>query len=744
MTSPATTDGETLPLDDRKQIDAICDRFEARWREGERPDLSPFLDGATGPARARLFRELLALERELRQRDGERPGPGTYRERFPDDLDVIDAVFTLGGSGDATVARAPDPDATRDGPGPSRAEPGDGIGRALRAAGYVVEHELGRGGMGVVYRASQSSLNRTVALKVIRSGGFATESESRRFRNEAEAVAQLDHPHIVPIYDVGESLGLPFFSMKLIAGASLDDRLDAYRSDPRAAARVVALVAGAVHHAHQRGILHRDLKPANILVDDRDAPYVTDFGLARRIEGDGNQTHPGLIVGTPSYMSPEQASGAKQPLTTATDVYGLGSILYALLSGRAPHSGSSLIETLDLVRGMAPEPPSKFNRRVPRDLEVICLKCLEKEPHRRYPDAQALADDLSRWLSGMPIAARPVGPATRAWSWCRRHPLPAVLAAMLGVSLLGGLAGVSWKWREAERARLKSAMLVDYLTNRVLAESSTAVNPRGAGFTVLEMLDRSAARIGGDFQGQPEVEAAIRETVGGSYLSLGEFAQAETHLRAALKLDAELFGPEHPATLHVVNVLAALFEESGRFAEAEPLLRRNLEACRRALGPEDVTTLAAMDQLGALLRARQRREEAEPLLRTALAARRRVLPTDDPETLRSVRNLCLLMVDENRYVEADTLAQEYEHGIRCAWGPKHPDNVAALANRGLIRLLQGRPDQAEAYYRQAVEEARRILGPDHPLTKAAASDLARVLRDIDARAAGFPDDPFAP
>ncbi len=296
------------------------------------------------------------------------------------------------------------------------------------------------------------------------------------------------------------------------------------------------LVAEAVHHAHQRGILHRDLKPANILLDERGEPHVTDFGLARRIEGDGELSRSGLIVGTPSYMSPEQAAGTKgTSLTTATDVYGLGSILYALLAGRAPHAGSSLVETLDLVREASPEPPSRRNPVVPRDLEVICLKCLEKEPGRRYPDAQALADDLKRWLSGEPIAARPVGRLTRLAMWCRRHPLPAALAALLVISVAGGFAGVTWKWREAERARLKlCTRCVDFLTQRrILSEASTEVNPRSARFTVLEMLDRSSARIGGDFQGRPEIEAAIREAVGGAYLSLGQHDRAEAHLRRA-------------------------------------------------------------------------------------------------------------------------------------------------------------------------------------------------------------------
>ncbi len=363
-------------------------------------------------------------------------------------------------------------------------------------------------------------------MKVIRSAEFASEKELRRFRDEAEAVARLDHPNIVPIHEVGESRGLPYFSMKLVPGASLDRRLDSFQNDPRASARLMVVAAEAIHHAHQRGILHRDLKPANILVDDQSAPHVTDFGLARRIDPDATGNDSRIFAGTPAYMSPEQTSGRPEELTTAVDVYGLGAIFYALLTGRAPHAGTSLTETLDRVRAVQPETPSRLNPRVPRALDVICLKALEKEAKHRYASARELADDLNRWLSGHPIAARPVGPLTRCAFWCRRHPLPAALAALLVIALVTGFAGVTWQWREASRNAARSAALVDYLAHRVLAEGSTEVNPIGSNLTVRQLLDRAASRIAGDFQGQPDIEAAIRETVAGAYDSLGEFARA--------------------------------------------------------------------------------------------------------------------------------------------------------------------------------------------------------------------------
>ncbi len=300
--------------------------------------------------------------------------------------------------------------------------------------------------MGVVFEARQVSLNRPVAVKMIRAGLFAGEADLRRFRIEAEAVAHLDHPRIVPIYGVWEQQDCHYFSMKLIRGGSLARRLSAYAADPRAAARLVAEVAQAIQHAHDRGILHRDLKPSNILLDEEGWPLVTDFGLAKRSDDDSSLTQSGAIVGTPSFMAPEQASGDKVAVTAQTDVYGLGAVLYALLTGRAPFVANTILETIELVRVRPPAPPSRINPRVGRDLETICLRCLEKDPWRRYASANALADDLQRWLDGQPIAARPVGAAARIWMWSRRNPIVTGLLAALILFALG----TTWQWRRAE------------------------------------------------------------------------------------------------------------------------------------------------------------------------------------------------------------------------------------------------------------------------------------------------------
>jgi WD40 repeat protein len=304
---------------------------------------------------------------------------------------------------------------------------------------YELLEPLGEGGMGVVWKARQKALNRLTAVKLIRPGRLADAAEVQRFRNEAEVVAGLDHPHIVPVHEVGQEGGLLYFCMKLVEGGSLAGQLERFKGEPRAAARLVATVARAVQHAHQRGVLHRDLKPANVLLDRDGQPHVTDFGLAKRIEGDAGLTQSGAIVGTPGYMAPEQAAGQKAAVTTATDVYGLGGVLYALLTGRPPFQADSVLETLLLVREADPQPPHRLNARMDRDLETVCLKCLQKDPERRYASAEELAKDLDHWLAGEPIQARPVGRAERAWRWCRRNPL---LASASGLAAAGVLAAL--------------------------------------------------------------------------------------------------------------------------------------------------------------------------------------------------------------------------------------------------------------------------------------------------------------
>jgi eukaryotic-like serine/threonine-protein kinase len=459
-------------------VDSVCDAFERAWQEGKQPLLEDFLGDAAEPLRGRLWTELLLSELECRRRRGEVPTPEEYRQRFPDRHEQVEWLFTnrVTVPGLAVIGR----------PAVPPLEAGRLVG------GYEVLGEVGRGGMGVVYKARQPALNRIVALKMILTGPHAGAEERARFRREAEAAARLRHPHIVQIHEIGEEGGLPFLAMEYVDGPSLEQllaRRDAQGRvglTPPEAARLVEVLARTIHHAHRCGIVHRDLKPANILlatdehrstqIKNRDnteeiscpsfssagvdlcssvahsTPKVTDFGLAKFLEGSGERTRTGAVLGTPSYMAPEQTGIGGGEVGPGTDVYALGVILYELLTGCVPFQGATLAETLELVRTAEAVPPARLRPRLPHDLQTICLKCLRKEAGRRYATAEALADDLRRFLAGEPIHARPVSAAERAVKWARRRPVVAGSLAAVVVTAAAAFAVVVWLWHVTAQA----------------------------------------------------------------------------------------------------------------------------------------------------------------------------------------------------------------------------------------------------------------------------------------------------
>jgi serine/threonine protein kinase/Tfp pilus assembly protein PilF len=329
----------------------------------------------------------------------------------------------------------------------------------LRELGdYELLEEIGRGGQGVVFRARQKSLNRTVALKVIGLGQWATSAHLKRFRLEAEAAASLNHPCIVPIYEVGERGGACYFSMGLVEGGQLDAVAKREPMSIRHAAELIAKLARTVHYAHERGILHRDIKPGNILLDAKGEPHLTDFGLARLVETESTTTRTMEVLGTPSYMAPEQAVGNNARVTSATDVYGLGAVLYHLLTGHPPFAGGTTFETVRLVLDTEPRQPRLLNPKVDRDLATICLKCLEKDPPRRYSSALALAEDLERWLKHEPIQARRTGIFTRGRKWVRRNPAIAALIASLAAVICWNI----WESELISRPATKSVAVLPF------------------------------------------------------------------------------------------------------------------------------------------------------------------------------------------------------------------------------------------------------------------------------------------
>jgi eukaryotic-like serine/threonine-protein kinase len=439
MSGDRTDAGDTCGLEQARQIHAVCEEFETRWRAGDRLALEDLVGRVEPSSRPALLEELLMLELELRRGAGEYPALAEYRSRFPDQVDRVDAAFAHAA---AASRPASEIETVCDRSGSTDVSDASAVMGPIsgRVGDYDVLEEIARGGMGVVYKAKQRKAKRLVALKMILSGQMASPDERERFLREAELAANLDHQHIVPIYEVAEFHGCPFFSMKLIEGESLSHQIKAKKRagvlhDPQTAARLMATIARAVQYAHERGFLHCDLKPSNILLDREGRPYVTDFGLAKRASENSAVSMSGAIMGTPSYMAPEQASGARLALRPTTDVYGLGAIFYELLTARPPLQADSVPETVVAVLERDPTPPRDLRPEVPAELETICLKCLEKSPQNRYETAGALADELDRYLRGEVIDATTLIPRLRRWN--RREPeLVARLGGLLLVALI--------------------------------------------------------------------------------------------------------------------------------------------------------------------------------------------------------------------------------------------------------------------------------------------------------------------
>ncbi len=547
--------------------------FEQAWRRGERPAIEDYLPegehrGAVLPELARIDLEsrlkageavraedylarfpelgrdgeaaveLVLVEYRQRQRAGAGPEPAEYLRRFPALASALRARLrppSVAAAGDATRGL------------PRDAAAAAGAGPLPHIPSYEVLGELGRGGMGIVYQVRQSRPGRMVALKMISAAAGAGTDELARFCTEAEALARLQHPNIVQIHEVGEHQGQPYLVLELVDGESLARKLNGGPVPSGTAAQLVETLARAMHYAHGRGVVHRDLKPANVLLAEAGTPKITDFGLAKLLTGGANRTVSGAALGTPSYMAPEQAAGHVKQIGPTTHVYALGAILYELLTGRAPFRGSTPLETLAEVLREEPVPPRRLQPGVPRDLETICLKCLEKEPGRRYASALALADDLRRFQADEPIKARPIGRLGRVAKWARRKPLPAALVLLVALSLLGGTAVATffavWAWASEARAQV-SAQKARASEGRAQASAEEA---KASEARATENARRAAAKAAeaeqNARQAQDEKRTAVRRLYVADMRLTQRTWEAHQPARVTELLDAQ--SPEH-------------------------------------------------------------------------------------------------------------------------------------------------------------------------------------------------------
>src|SRR5947199_207830 len=426
--------------------------------------------------------------------------------------------------------------------------PGDN-GAPIEFGDYELLEEIGRGSQGVVYRVRQKSVNRIVALKVIALGHWATEPHMKRFRREAEAAASLNHPCIVPIYEVGERDGACYFSMGLVEGGQLDAILKREPLPIQRAAELIVKLARTVQYAHEHGILHRDIKPGNILLDAKGEPHLTDFGLARLVETESSVTRTMDVLGTPSYMAPEQAVGNNAAVSSVTDVYGLGAVLYQLLTGQPPFAGGTTYETIKLLLDTEPRQPRLLNPKIDRDVSTICLKCLEKDPKRRYSSALALAEDLEHWLKHEPIQARRTGVLARGRKWVRRNPTSALLAASL-IALAAAAGWIVWK-SELTRQPLTTGIAVlpfenlsEQKDNAVFADSvQDDILTKLAKIADLKVISRTSVmeyrgkgnvrQIGNDLRVSHVLEGSVRRAGARLHMNTQLIdARTDTHIWA--------------------------------------------------------------------------------------------------------------------------------------------------------------------------------------------------------------------
>jgi serine/threonine protein kinase/Flp pilus assembly protein TadD len=624
-----------------------------------------------------------------------------------------------------------------------------------------------KGGLGEVFVALDEELHREVALKEIQ-GRHAHQTDSRtRFVLEAEITGGLEHPGIVPVYSLGYYAdGRPYYAMRFIRGDSLQEAIERFHAadslkktspgqralESRKLLQRFVDVCNAMEYAHSRGVLHRDLKPGNIMLGKYGETLVVDWGLAKPLgrsegaieapepvlqpsSGSGSTpTQMGSAIGTPQFMSPEQAAGRLDQLCPASDVYSLGATLYCLLTGKPPFidaQDAGLAEVLRRVqRGEFPT-LRKLNKKLSASLEAVCLKAMALKPENRYSSPQELADEIEHWLADEPVAAYPEPLRIRVGRWVRRHRTFVTSAAVL---LLTGVVTMSLAFvllvlmaNITIQAKDKAEAINKFLIEDLLA--SARPEEQGKDVSIRSVVDKAAKRVESSFAHQPEVEATVREALGETYRSLGLYAEAEKHLQRAVELLRKALGPHNLETLTAMNSLAAVLNQSGKPAEAEPLFRECLETRRRVLGPDHPSTLHSLHDLAWCLLYQDKFADAERMGRECLEAKIRVLGPEDRETLMTMHNLAQTLFRSGRLDEAETLHRKTLETRRRVLGPEHPHTLMSMNDLALTLQEQNKLDDAEELFRQTLEIGGRVWGPEHPETLIMTDNLGTLLQN---------------